>query len=127
MLGNWSFGDYYKEDAIKLAWELLTKVWKLDKNRLWVTIYKDDDESGEIWKRVTDILPQRILKFGNKDNFWEMGETGPCGPCSEIHIDLRNDEEIKKNPTKNLINPKYLAPLIPSDDLNKTTNGKPNF
>ncbi len=85
MLGNWSFGDYYKEDAIKWAWELLTEVWKLDKDRLWVTIYKDDDESGEIWKRVTDVNPERVLKFGNKDNFWEMGETGPCGPCTEIH------------------------------------------
>ena len=85
MLGNWSFGDYYKEDAIKWAWELLTEVWKLDKDRLWVTIYKDDDESGEIWKRITDINPVRVLKFGNKDNFWEMGETGPCGPCTEIH------------------------------------------
>lgn len=85
MLGNWSFGDYYKEQAIKWAWELLTEVWKIDKNRLWVTIYKDDDEAGEIWGKVTDIDHDRILKFGNKDNFWEMGDTGPCGPCSEIH------------------------------------------
>ena len=85
MLGNWSFGDYYKERAIKWAWELLTENWKIDKNRLWVTIYKDDDEAGEIWGNVTDIDHDRILKFGNKDNFWEMGDTGPCGPCSEIH------------------------------------------
>ena len=85
MLGNWSFGDYYKEDAIRWAWELLTEVWKLDKNRIWVTIYKDDDESGKFWKSVTDISPSRVLKFAEKDNFWEMGESGPCGPCTEIH------------------------------------------
>ncbi len=85
MLGNWSFGDYYKKEAIAWAWELLTEVWKIDKNRLWVTIFQDDDESGEIWKQVTDIIPDRVLKFGHKDNFWEMGDTGPCGPCTEIH------------------------------------------
>ena len=91
MLGNWSFGDYYKEDAICWAWELLTEVWKLDKNRLWVTIYKDDDEAGEIWKSVTDVNPDRILKFAEKDNFWEMGDTGPCGPCTEIHYFVGDD------------------------------------
>ena len=85
MLGNWSFGDYYKKEAIQWAWELLTDVWKLDKERLWVTVYKDDDESKQHWIESTDIDPGRILKFGNKDNFWEMGETGPCGPCTEIH------------------------------------------
>jgi len=85
MLGNWSFGDYYKEEAIKWAWELLTDVWNLDKNRLWVTIFQEDGESGEIWKKNTDINPDRILKYGHKDNFWEMGSTGPCGPCTEIH------------------------------------------
>ena len=85
MLGNWSFGDYYKQEAISWAWELLTDVWKLDKNRLWITIFQDDVESGKLWKENTDISPNRILKFGHKDNFWEMGETGPCGPCTEIH------------------------------------------
>jgi alanyl-tRNA synthetase len=88
MLGNWSFGDYYKEDAIRWAWELMTGVWKLPKDRLWATIYKDDDEAERLWKTVTDIDPRKILRFGEKDNFWEMGDTGPCGPCSEIHIDL---------------------------------------
>jgi len=88
MLGNWSFGDYYKREAITWAWELLTGVWKLPKDRLWVTIYRDDDEAGDLWREVTDVDPARILRFGEKDNFWEMGETGPCGPCSEIHIDL---------------------------------------
>ncbi|MCW8796781.1 MAG: alanine--tRNA ligase [Chlorobium sp.] len=91
MLGNWSFGDYYKKEAIAWAWELLTEVWSLPKERLYATVYKDDDESLEIWKTATDIDPDHIMKFGDKDNFWEMGETGPCGPCSEIHIDLTDD------------------------------------
>jgi alanyl-tRNA synthetase len=91
MLGNWSFGDYYKHEAIRWAWELLTEIWKLPKERLYATVYKDDDESFDIWKKETDIIPSHILKFGDKDNFWEMGETGPCGPCSEIHIDLTPD------------------------------------
>jgi alanyl-tRNA synthetase len=91
MLGNWSFGDYYKKEAIQWAWELLTDVWKLPKNRLWATVYKDDSEAEEFWKSVTDIDHNHILRFGEKDNFWEMGETGPCGPCSEIHIDRTPD------------------------------------
>lgn len=89
MLGNWSFGDYYKEEAIEWAWELLTDIWKLDKKRLYATVYQDDDESYEIWKKY---LPEsQIQRFGKKDNFWEMGETGPCGPCSEIHYDKTTD------------------------------------
>lgn len=88
MLGNWSFGDYYKKEAIKWAWELLTEVWKLPKDRLWATVYRTDDEAMEFWKTETDMNPEHILRFDEKDNFWEMGETGPCGPCSEIHIDL---------------------------------------
>ena len=91
MLGNWSFGDYYKEQAIVWAWELLTDVWKLPKDRLWATVYRDDDEAEELWRTKTDIPPDHILRFDEKDNFWEMGETGPCGPCSEIHIDLTPD------------------------------------
>lgn len=91
MLGNWSFGDYYKKEAIAWAWELLTDVWKLPKDRLWATVYKNDDEAEALWKQVTDIDPTHIRRFGEKDNFWEMGETGPCGPCSEIHIDLTDD------------------------------------
>ena len=87
MLGNWSFGDYYKKESITWAWELLTKVWGLPKNRLWATVYTDDREAEQLWKTVTDIDPDHVLRFGEKDNFWEMGETGPCGPCSEIHID----------------------------------------
>ena len=95
MLGNWSFGDYFKKEAIPWAWELLTKTWKLPKERLWVTVFagdeKDglprDEDSARIWRSSTDIDPSHVLFFGRKDNFWEMGDTGPCGPCTEIHID----------------------------------------
>ncbi|HLI78397.1 MAG TPA: alanine--tRNA ligase, partial [Candidatus Binataceae bacterium] len=86
MLGNWSFGDYYKEAAIPWHWELITKVWKIPADRLWATIYTDDDEAEAVWKKIPDLLPGRILRF-EKENFWEMGDTGPCGPCSEIHFD----------------------------------------
>ena len=85
MLGNWSFGDYYKAEAIQWAWELFTDLWGLDKDRLWATVYEDDDDAFKLWPEVTDIDPSRVLKCGKKDNFWEMGDTGPCGPCSEIH------------------------------------------
>jgi alanyl-tRNA synthetase len=91
MLGNWSFGDYYKREAISWAWELLTKVWGMPKNRLWATVYKTDDEAAALWRECTDIDPAHILRFGEKENFWEMGETGPCGPCSEIHYDCTPD------------------------------------
>jgi alanyl-tRNA synthetase len=91
MLGNWSFGDYYKEEAITWAWELLTDVWKLPKERLWITVYRTDDEAFKIWETKTDVDKTHILRFDEKDNFWEMGETGPCGPCSEIHINLSDD------------------------------------
>jgi alanyl-tRNA synthetase len=91
MLGNWSFGDYYKSEAIEWAWELLTEVWKLPKERLFATVYRTDDEAFELWKTKTDIKHDHILRFDEKDNFWEMGETGPCGPCSEIHINLSDD------------------------------------
>ena len=91
MLGNWSFGDYYKAEAIQWAWELLTDVWGLEKDRLWATVYDDDDEADKLWKKVTDIAPDRVLRFGKKDNFWEMGDSGPCGPCSEIHYYVGKD------------------------------------
>ena len=93
MLGNWSFGNYYKKEAIQWAWELFTDVWGLDKDRLWATVYEDDDEAFDIWTEVTDIAPNRVLRCGKKDNFWEMGETGPCGPCSEIHYYVGDDPE----------------------------------
>jgi alanyl-tRNA synthetase len=88
MLGNWSFGDYYKKEAIRWGWELLTGVWKLPKDRLFATVHTSDDEAMEYWKSETDIPHNRIMKFGDNSNFWEMGETGPCGPCSEIHYDI---------------------------------------
>lgn len=110
MLGNWSFGDYFKKDAIAWAWELLTEEYKLPKERLYVTIFGGDkgdnlpvdEEAKALWKTFID--ENRILHGNKKDNFWEMGESGPCGPCSEIHIDLRSDEEIKKKPGKDLVN-----------------------
>ena len=87
MLGNFSFGDYFKTEAIEFAWELVTQVYGLPKDRLYVTVYEDDDEDEELWKKVTDIGPGRIFRCGAKDNFWQMGDTGPCGPCSEIFYD----------------------------------------
>ena len=96
MLGNWSFNDYFKAEAIEWAWELLTKVWEIPPNKLWVTVFTGDKEDGlpkdeqasQLWTKVTSIHHERVLAFGKKDNFWEMGTAGPCGPCSEIHIDL---------------------------------------
>ncbi|MBN2211533.1 MAG: alanine--tRNA ligase [Sedimentisphaerales bacterium] len=96
MLGNWSFGDYFKAEAITWAWELLTKVWKIDEHRLWVTVFGGDSADGltpdieaeSLWVKLTRIPKERVLRFGRKDNFWEMGDTGPCGVNSEIHIDL---------------------------------------
>lgn len=110
MLGNWSFGDYFKEEAIAMAWELLTKVYELPKDRLYVTVFEGDasdslgvdQESIDLWKGHID--PSRIIKASKKDNFWEMGEVGPCGPCTEIHIDLRNDTERQKTDGKLLVN-----------------------
>lgn len=110
MLGNWSFGDYFKEEAIAWAWELLTEVYKLPKDRLYVTVFEGDakenlafdQDAYDYWKKW--IAEDRILRGNKKDNFWEMGETGPCGPCSEIHIDLRSEEERKKIDGKSLVN-----------------------
>ncbi len=88
MLGNFSFGDYFKQDAIAFAWELVTKVYGLPKERLYATVFDDDDEAEELWKKTTDIAPGRIFRCGAKDNFWQMGDTGPCGPCSELFYDF---------------------------------------
>jgi alanyl-tRNA synthetase len=88
MLGNFSFGDYFKSDAISYAWELLTKEYKLPKEKLYVTVFREDDEAEELWQKVTGISKSRIFRLDEKDNFWQMGDTGPCGPCSEIHFDL---------------------------------------
>src|SRR5467141_22924 len=105
MLGNFSFGDYFKEDAIKFAWDFLVNELKMDKNRMWFTVFEGDDEVGpdedaeKLWEKV-GAPRERILRFGRKDNFWQMGETGPCGPCSEIHYYLGDDPD---DPTKNRV------------------------
>ncbi|MGH7455624.1 MAG: alanine--tRNA ligase-related protein, partial [bacterium] len=96
MLGNWSFGDYYKAEAIEWAWELLTKVWGLPKDRIYATVYRTDEEAEKLWKKIAGLPGERVQRFDEKDNFWEMGETGPCGPCSEIHIDLTPDKSGSK-------------------------------
>ncbi len=110
MLGNWSFGDYFKTEAISWAWELLTEVYKIDKTKLYATVFEGskedgtelDEEARQTWLKY---LPEDHVLLGDKhDNFWEMGDTGPCGPCSEIHIDLRSDEEIAKIPGRELVN-----------------------
>ena len=96
MLGNWSFGDYYKE-AIVWAWELLTEVYKLPKKNLLATVYEEDDEAFQLWLDSTDINPDHIVRCGKKDNFWEMGATGPCGPCSEIHLGVTLRQDCRSN------------------------------
>ena len=110
MLGNWSYGDYFKKEAIDWAWELLTGVYKLDKSRMYATVFEGSEEDGvafdqeayDYWKQY---LPEdHIIRGNKKDNFWEMGETGPCGPCSEIHFDLRDDEEVAKIPGREMVN-----------------------
>jgi alanyl-tRNA synthetase len=110
MLGNWSFGDYFKKEALEWAWELLTEVYKLPQERLYVTVFGGDqadnlpadDEARDIWRSM--VADERILYGSKKDNFWEMGDTGPCGPCSEIHIDIRPQSEVDKIPGKDLVN-----------------------
>lgn len=110
MLGNWSFGDYFKKEAIGWAWELLTEVYQIPVDRLYVTVFQGDEADGvpvdaesiEIWKKY--IAEERIIPASKKDNFWEMGDTGPCGPCTEIHVDLRSDSERSKIDGKSLVN-----------------------
>ena len=116
MLGNWSFGDYFKREAIDWAWELLTEVYGIDKDRLYVSIFEGSEDDGlgldqeayDIWKEC--IAEDRIIKGNKKDNFWEMGDVGPCGPCSEIHVDIRSDEERAKVDGRTLVNADH--PLV---------------
>ncbi|MBP3473697.1 MAG: alanine--tRNA ligase [Alistipes sp.] len=116
MLGNWSFGDYFKKEAIEWAWELLTEVYGLDKSRMYATVFEGSEEDGvpfdeEAYNYWKQYLPEDHIIRGNKhDNFWEMGETGPCGPCSEIHIDLRDDDEIAVKPGREMVNMNH--PLV---------------
>ncbi|MEX2466996.1 MAG: alanine--tRNA ligase [Gemmatimonadota bacterium] len=91
MLGNFSFGDYFKRDAILYAWELMTEVYSLDPERFYATVHHSDDEAAELWAKEIGLPPERIYRLGDKDNFWQMADTGPCGPCSELHYDLRDD------------------------------------
>jgi len=110
MLGNWSFGEYFKKEAINWAWELLTEVYQINKDDLYITVFEGDEKDGlspdeeaaDIWKAL--MPAEKILYFDRKDNFWEMGDTGPCGPCSEIHVDIRTAEEKAKIPGKDLVN-----------------------
>ena len=110
MLGNWSFGDYYKKEAIIWAWELLTEHFKFPKAHLLATVFEDDEEAFELWRTHTDIQPNHIVKCGKKDNFWEMGATGPCGPCSELHIDLHPNQgaAIQRDPDNQGLSSRYM-------------------
>jgi len=111
MLGNWSFGDYFKQEALSWGWELLTEVYKIPKDRIYVSVFGGDDkekmsvdkEAFDIWKKILGS-DERIIMGSKKDNFWEMGDVGPCGPCSEIHVDVRDEADIKKVPGKDLVN-----------------------
>ncbi len=100
MLGNFSFGDYFKKDAIHFAWDLLTRELQIPKDRLYVTVFQDDDEAADIWHKQEGVAKERIYRFGEKDNFWRMGDTGPCGPCSEIFYDHGPDADDPTNPSK---------------------------
>ncbi len=108
MLGNWSFGDYFKKDAIVWAWELMTQGYRLPKDKLYATVYETDDEAEQLWKGETDIIPSHVLRFGKKDNFWSMGDTGPCGPCSELHIDRGPEFDSDPNAFVNTGSPRYI-------------------
>ena len=108
MLGNWSFGDYFKKEAISWAWDLMTRVYGLPKDKLYATVYETDDEAEALWKGETDIEPSHVLRFGKKDNFWSMGEEGPCGPCSELHIDRGPQFDSDPKAFVNTGSPRYI-------------------
>ncbi len=99
MLGNFSFGDYFKEEAVRFGWELITEIYKLPQEKLWVTVFEEDDEAAEIWRKQAGIPADRIVRMGEKDNFWAMGDVGPCGPCSEILIDQGKEFSCSKSTT----------------------------
>ena len=134
MLGNWSFGDYFKKEAIEWSWELFTEVYKINPNQLYVTVFEGDNKDGtsfdqeayDYWKEFIDV--NHILKCSKKDNFWEMGAQGPCGPCSEIHIDIRSEEERKKLSGKDLVNQDHPQVIelwnLVFMEFNRTSNGQ---
>ena len=134
MLGNWSFGDYFKKEAIEWSWELFTEVYKLNPSQLYVTVFEGDNKDGtsfdkdsyDYWKEFIDV--NHILKCSKKDNFWEMGAQGPCGPCSEIHIDIRSEEERKKLSGKDLVNQDHPQVIelwnLVFMEFNRTSNGQ---
>ncbi|MCK4665348.1 alanine--tRNA ligase [Candidatus Dependentiae bacterium] len=131
MLGNWSFGDYYKKETIVWAWKLITEVWKIPKSRLYATVYTTDDEAFEIWEKFTDVGSDRIFRFGKKYNFWEMGETGPCGPASELHIDTTEDNtgspDLINADTNDLIELWNLVFIQYNNKGNNNLEDLPNF
>ncbi len=134
MLGNWSFGDYFKKEAIQWGWELLTVVYQLKPENLYVSVFGGDEEDGlppddeahKYWSRI--VPEERILYGSKKDNFWEMGDTGPCGPCSEIHVDLRSDEEKQQTPARELVNKDHPEVIeiwnLVFIEFNRMANGK---
>ena len=134
MLGNWSFGDYFKKEAIEWSWELFTEVYKINPSQLYVTVFEGDNKDGtsfdkdsyDYWKEFIDV--NHILKCSKKDNFWEMGAQGPCGPCSEIHIDIRSEEERKKLSGKDLVNQDHPQVIelwnLVFMEFNRTSNGQ---
>ena len=106
MLGNFSFGDYFKEKAIEYAWEVTTQVFQFPPEKLWITVYEEDDEAFELWKKF--VSEKRIVRMGKKDNFWEMGATGPCGPCSELYFDRGSAYGKGANPKEDEAGERYL-------------------
>ncbi|MFW5706147.1 MAG: alanine--tRNA ligase-related protein, partial [Bacteroidota bacterium] len=134
MLGNWSFGDYFKKEAIQWGWELLTVVYQLKPENLYVSVFGGDEEDGlppddeaqKYWSRI--VSEERIVYGSKKDNFWEMGDTGPCGPCSEIHVDLRSDEEKQQTPARELVNKDHPEVIeiwnLVFIEFNRMANGK---
>ncbi len=106
MLGNFSFGDYFKEQAIQYAWEMSTQVFAFDPERIWITIFQDDEEAFELWKQI--VPEKKIVRMGEKDNFWQMGDTGPCGPCSELYYDKGDKYGSARSPKEDEAGNRYL-------------------
>ena len=124
MLGNFSFGEYFKDEAIHYAWDFLVNYLKLDKNRMYVSVHESDDESKKIWIEKINVDPSKVLVLGDADNFWQMGDTGPCGPCTEIYYDL-GDEFDGELPTVGDPKDRYIEIWnLVFTQYNKTSDGK---